>query len=139
MGAVSGHGPSRDVRETSPRTPTPPVHKVLRIAALCLGVSDAMFLSVSALDAFAPGRPLGQQLVGFAMHLTPSAALAAMVAVAWWFPFLGGSALVLASALPFVLRSNPLEVNLTLGLPVFATGCLYLAAAWLRRRTSRDG
>src|SRR5690606_14886113 len=104
------------VRDSAARRPTRPVHEVLRIVALCLGLLDVLFLSVFALDAFVPGLTLGEQLVGFAIHLLPSAALAAMVAFAWWFPSLGGGALVLVAVLPFALLSNPFWVNLMLAL-----------------------
>jgi hypothetical protein len=107
--------------------------RVLRNIALVVGALETMFLSAFALDAFAPGVPLIDQLVGFVIHLIPSLVLAMLIAVAWRVPVAGGLALILVSTAPFIGLSNPLWVNLILSLPVAATGCLFVASAVLRR------
>lgn len=109
-----------------------PASQVLRIIALVLGALDVVFLSVFTLDAFTPGIPLADQLVGFSIHLVPSTVLAVLIAIAWWSPVVGGVALILASSAPFVFLSNPIGVNLILSLPVLAVGCLFVWSAWLR-------
>lgn len=92
----------------------------MRIAAFALGALDAFFLSVFALNAFTPEVPLGEQLIGFGMHLIPTIVFMALIATAWRFPIAGGCALILAAAVPFVALSNPSSVNLILSLPVLA-------------------
>jgi hypothetical protein len=72
---------------------------LLWIARLA-GLGISLFLALFALDAF-DGRPLGQALPAFAIHLGPAALCAAVVAVGWrlwWAGALGFAGLAAAYA-----------------------------------------
>jgi len=49
-----------------------------------------LFVSMFALDAFAPGLTIWQQIGGFLIHLIPSYILLAMLIVAWKWEYSGG-------------------------------------------------
>ncbi len=49
-----------------------------------------LFVSIFALDAFAPGLTMWQQLGGFFLHLIPSFILAGFLIIAWKWEFIGG-------------------------------------------------
>lgn len=83
------------------RTATKILHWLPR--GLC--VLAILFVSVFALDAFAPGLTIWQQLRAFAMHLIPSFVLLALLLIAWKWELAGGIALAVA--------------GLALGVPVF--------------------
>lgn len=112
---------------------------IVRLLAVIIGVADVLFLALFALDVFAPGLSLSQQLTGLAMHLLPSAGLALAIAIAWRWGIAGGIALMLLSTVPFLTLSNPLWVNGMLGVPVFAAGGLFLLGGlWHRRDVARS-
>jgi hypothetical protein len=116
------------------------VDRTLRLTGLVVGLLDVAFLGLFALDVLSPSGSVLDQLAGLGIHLIPSAALALLIAFAWWFPAAGGTALIVASGLPFVTLTNPITANLILCLPVLATGSLFLVAGLLRmRRPVRDG
>ena len=58
-------------------------------AARILGIGLALFLGLFALDAFEPGVPLARSVAGFLIHLLPSAAVLAIVALSWRRPWVG--------------------------------------------------
>jgi len=49
-----------------------------------------LFISMFALDAFAPGLTFWQQIGGLLMHLIPSFILLALLVVAWKWELIGG-------------------------------------------------
>jgi hypothetical protein len=55
------------------------------------------FMSLFALDVFEAGTPLGEMLLGFLMHMLPMLALAAVLAVAWRWPWVGAAIFGLAA------------------------------------------
>jgi hypothetical protein len=67
-----------------------------------------LFVSIFALDAFDPKLTLGQQILGFLIHLTPVYFLITMLVVAWKWELVGG--LLLAAfgliASPFLYVFN---------------------------------
>ena len=74
------------------------------------GVAIIFFISLFALDVFAPGYSLGEMLLGFLMHMLPSIALAVVLAFAWRWEWVGFAAF-LAAALFFMrfLLRNPVQ------------------------------
>lgn len=49
-----------------------------------------LLISMFALDSFAPGNPLGKQLLAFLIHLIPSFILAGLLVFAWKYELAGG-------------------------------------------------
>jgi hypothetical protein len=77
--------------------------------ARILGVGLAVFLGLFALDAFEPGRPVLQNVLGFVIHLAPSAIVLAVVALAWRRPWIGAlvfTALAIAYAVEVDFRMD---------------------------------
>ena len=59
-----------------------------------VGIGITLFLGLFALDAF-DGRPLGNAVPDFAIHLLPAAVCGVVVALAWRFPWVGAAAFAL--------------------------------------------
>jgi prolipoprotein diacylglyceryltransferase len=49
-----------------------------------------LFISMFALDAFAPGLTVWQQIGGFLIHLIPSYIMIALLVIAWKWEYVGG-------------------------------------------------
>ena len=49
-----------------------------------------LFISMFALDAFAPGLTFWQQIGGFLLHLIPSYIMIALLVIAWKWEYVGG-------------------------------------------------
>jgi hypothetical protein len=62
----------------------------LRWMPRILGLLFAVFISLFALDAFGTGDPLRQQVVGFLIHMVPTALVVGTVVVGWRWPLMGG-------------------------------------------------
>jgi hypothetical protein len=113
-----------------------PLLWVARLAGL--GIS--LFLALFALDAF-DGRPLGQALPAFAIHLGPAALCAAVVAIGWrvwWAGALGFAGLAAAYAAS-VYRFGPgarLDWIAVISGPLMVVALLYLLAGLRGPRAS---
>jgi hypothetical protein len=113
-----------------------PLLWVARLAGL--GIS--LFLALFALDAF-DGRPFGQALPAFAIHLGPAALCAAVVAIGWrrwWAGALGFTALAAAYAAS-VYRlgtSARLDWIAVISGPLMLVALLYLLAGLIGPRAS---
>jgi hypothetical protein len=70
-----------------------------------------------ALDAFAPGLTIWQQLGAFIMHLLPSFVLLAFLIVAWKWEYLGGIIFILIGLglSPFIYNLNHTRNNFSVG------------------------
>jgi len=64
--------------------------KVFHWLPRILCILAILFISMFALDAFAPGLTIWQQLGAFLMHLIPSFVLLALLILAWKWEFIGG-------------------------------------------------
>lgn len=96
--------------------------------ALCLAALVGLF----ALDMFSGEYSLGEALVGFVIHLTPTWLILAALAVAWrWEAW--GAGLFAALSVYFFIRFGA-EVAWLLPLPALVIGALFLADAQYRRR-----
>ena len=70
------------------------------------GIALALFLSLFALDAFA-GKPFAAGFPEFLVHLAPALLVAAIVAVAWWYPLAGATGFaLLALAYTLMVRGR---------------------------------
>ncbi|WP_455423267.1 DUF7670 domain-containing protein [Cucumibacter marinus] len=98
-----------------------------------IAILGIIFISVFALDAFAPERSLPEQLLGFAIHLIPSAVLTVILVIAWRFEAVGGVLFLAVGIVPFVTLSNPLWVNIILAGPFMVAGALFLLSHFQRR------
>lgn len=104
-------------------------HSLLKWAPRGLAVAFTIFISVFALDAFSGGAPLSEKLLGFAIHLIPTAVFALLTYVAWTRPLVGGVIFLILSLLTifaFDTYEQWQSLLLITGLP-FLTGLLFLA------------
>lgn len=96
---------------------------------LCLAF--AAFIGLFALDAFEPSRSLGANLVAFARHLTPTFVILLTLALAWRWPAVGGTVLILAGAY-YAMQTGPrghLSWIVVVAGPAWLTGLLFLLSA----------
>ncbi len=117
--------------------PSPPRDRTLRHVALGVGLLAALWPAIFALDVFEPDTPVIRQVTGLLIHLLPTVIVLALVLLAWRQAIAGGLALLLLSAAPFVLLSNPAWINAILAAPIALSGLAFLLSAWLgssRRR-----
>jgi hypothetical protein len=110
------------------------MEKVFHWAPRLIALAGIGLVSLFALDAFGPRIRLADALVGFAIHLIPSAVLAVLLAVAWRFELEGGLAFLAISIVPFVGLSNPVWINAILAGPFILSGLLFVISHF--RRTS---
>lgn len=113
-----------------------------------LGILMILFLSMFALDSFAPNLSLWQQIGGFLIHLIPSYILVAALAVAWKWEKLGGWLFtvigVVFSIAVFLLNLNrnnfsagqSMLTTLIVAVPFIVVGILFLVSYRLRKQTN---
>lgn len=107
--------------------------KFLSWLARILAIAGILFISLFALDVFAPGQPWTEAATALATHLLPGFALLAILVIAWTKPRFGGVLFVLAGLSPCVLLTNPHWVNLLLGGPFILSGLCFLASRYLQK------
>jgi hypothetical protein len=101
--------------------------RILYWAPRVLALLAALFVGLFALDVFSEGHPLGEAIVGFIIHLTPTWLILAALIIAWRWERLGGAAfLALAAGFLFWFGLN-WNVVLILALPAAVIGLLFLA------------
>lgn len=104
-----------------------------------------LFVSMFALDAFAPGLTIWQQLAGFAMHLVPSYILITLLVIAWKWEYIGGIIFVFIGLLtsPFVFNLNynmnhsvwmSLSIILMITFPFVVVGILFLVSNSMKKK-----
>ncbi len=71
-------------------------NRLLFWAPRILCILAILFVSMFALDAFAPELTIWQQIGGFLIHLIPTYVLIALLAVAWRWEYVGGIIYTLA-------------------------------------------
>jgi hypothetical protein len=101
---------------------------LLRWAPRILCFGSAAFIGLFAFDAFEPGGSLGANLTAFAVHLTPTFVLLAMLAIGWRWPKAAGVLLILsgcAYALMTPARQHPSWI-VVIAAPAWITGALFL-------------
>lgn len=121
--------------------------KILFWTPRILCILAIMYISLFALDAFGPGRTLGQQLLAFLIHLIPSFILLAILLLAWKWEKTGGIIFILIGAImsPLVFihnyRMNE-SVGMSLGiiamltLPFIVVGVLFVLSYRNARRNT---
>lgn len=119
------------------------VHWIPRI--LC--VLAILFISMFALDAFAPGLTLMQQIGGFLIHLIPSFILLALLLVAWKWEYTGGIIFTIIGLgmSPLIFRHNyhmnhsigmSLGIILMITFPLVVVGVLFILSYFLKKKNS---
>jgi hypothetical protein len=104
-----------------------------------------LFVSLFALDAFAPGHTLWQQLGDFFIHLIPSFILIASLIVAWQWEFIGGIIFTMIGIglSPFVFRMNyhrthsigvSLAIILMITIQFVVVGILFIVSHYLKKK-----
>jgi hypothetical protein len=101
-------------------------HLLLLWSPRILGIAVSVFLSLFALDAFEPGKPLARALTDFAIHLVPAAVVLAIVALSWHRAWIGGLAFVLLAAAYAVSVGFRLDWILAISGPLLTVGVLFL-------------
>jgi len=106
---------------------------IIRWLPRVFGVLVCVFLGMFSLDAFASGRPIGETILDFAIHLAPVLIVFAVVALSWRWPLVGGVLfLVLAAAYALFARGHASWIAV-IGAPLLMLGTLNLRT-WRRGR-----
>jgi len=105
-----------------------------------------LFVSMFALDAFAPGLTVCQQIGAFMMHLIPSFVLIVVLVVAWKWEFVGG---IILTAIglglsPFIFQLNHSRNHFSVGqsigvvmmitFPFVVVGILFIVSYYLKKK-----
>jgi hypothetical protein len=99
-----------------------------------LGIAFALFISLFALDAFQPGQPLGQNILGFLIHLIPTLFIALALLLAWKWEWVG-LVLFLGLAISYVIMAwgqFGFVTYLTISGPLLLISILF-GINWLRK------
>jgi len=121
------------------------IHWIPRI--LC--VMAVTFISMFALDSFAPGFSIWQQLAAFAIHLIPSFILLAFLLVAWKWEFFGGIIFIMIGLgfSPFIYAHNyamnhsmwmSLGIVMMITFPFVIVGILFIVSHSLKKKNSQQ-
>jgi len=119
--------------------------KILFWLPRILCIAAILFISYFSLDAFEPGPPLGQQILDFLIHNTPSYILILVLILAWKKELIGGIIFtvfgLITSPLVYALnihRNHSVKQSLTIVLlitfPFIITGILFIVSHLVRRK-----
>jgi hypothetical protein len=103
-------------------------------SARIVAIATCAFLSLFALDAWTPGRPLSQTAAEVAVHLVPSAILLLIILLAWRQPWIGAVGFVALAAAYAVMVRFRLDWLLVVSGPLLTAGLLFL---WSWRQSRR--
>jgi hypothetical protein len=104
-----------------------------------------LFVSLFALDSFAPGMPVWKQIIGFFMHMIPSFVLIVFLMAAWKWELIGGAIFVMIGLgfMPFIYMMNyhmnhsvwmSLSVILAINFPFVVVGLLFILSHFMKRK-----
>lgn len=109
-----------------------------------------LFISMFAVDAFAPGLTIWQQIGGFLIHLIPSYILLAMLLVAWKWEYSGGITFTITGlafcVAVFLLNHNRNQFSvaqstinaLIVAFPFVIVGVLFIVSYKKKKRLSEE-
>lgn len=111
-----------------------------------LCIMAILFVSMFALDAFAPGLTFMEQVRDFLIHLIPTYILIVALLIAWKWEKLGGIILMAIGLWlsPFVFQMNwhrtdsiwvAMVVVLMINIPFIAVGALFIISHYLKKKT----
>lgn len=114
--------------------------RILIWAPRVLCLAFACFISLFALDAFGHGHGFWESARDFAMHLIPTFALLAILALAWRWAWVGAFGAAALAALflywNYTIRHNVPSAVLAIAGPLILMAVLYLVS-WLKRNELR--
>jgi hypothetical protein len=91
-----------------------------------LGILVCFFLSLFALDAFGAGKPFGQALSDFGIHVAPMLVLLVIAAVSWRWEWVGAVVFTgLAVGYAYIARDHVSWIAVISG-PLLVVGLLFL-------------
>jgi hypothetical protein len=101
-----------------------------------------------ALDSFSPDLTIGQQILGFLIHLIPSFILLALLIIAWKWEFIGGLIFTLIGLLfiPFIYSHNysmnhsvqiSIGIVLMINIPFVLVGILFIISHYMKRKLTQ--
>lgn len=119
--------------------------KLLHWTPRILCILAILFISLFALDAFEPGRTLGQQLAAFAMHLIPTMVLTVLLVIAWKWEMMGGIIFTTIGMVmsPFIYQHNfsmnqsvwiSFSILMLITFPFIVVGALFITESILKGR-----
>jgi len=93
-----------------------------------IALAHSLFLGVLSLDAFEAEAGIGRNIIAFAIHLIPSAAGLAALAIAWKRKTAGGLLLLALAAMIFLLTGTDEETGtyFLLVAPPIVAGVLFI-------------
>ena len=117
------------------------IHWLPRI--LC--ILAILFISMFALDTFAPELTFWQQILGFLIHLIPSYILIIFLIVAWKWELIGGMIFMILGFgfMPFIYTMNyhmnhsvwiSLSIILAINFPFVVVGGLFILSHFLKKK-----
>jgi len=121
--------------------------KVIHWLPRIICILAILFVSIFALDAFAPGLTIWQQLGNFFIHLIPSFILAGFLIIAWKWEYIGG---IIFTVIGFVMspsvfmsnynRTHSIGISLTIILmitiPFVVVGILFVVSYYHKKKES---
>jgi hypothetical protein len=102
-------------------------HNIVHWTPRILGILAVLFISMFALDSFAPHLTVWQQISGFLLHLVPTYILAALLVVAWKWERVGGILFIVIGAVftPVIFtlnhQRNQFSILASLGIVMMVT------------------
>ena len=102
-------------------------------APRALSIAFIAFLSMFALDVFGEGHGFWQTLADLAMHLIPTFILAAGLAIAWRWEWVGAVEFTAFAIVFLVIVRSPFWGKAIFAAPCLATAWLFLIG-WRKRR-----
>lgn len=102
-----------------------------------LGLAMAGFMALFALDAFGIGS-LSQQIRDFVLHLVPAAIVAAVVAIAWRYPWAGAIGFVGLAVAYAAMSSDRPDWILVISGPLALLAVLFAISASIGRNPPRE-
>ncbi len=127
-----------------------PSSRIFHYLARIICILAILFISCFALDAFAPGLSIWQQIGGFLIHLIPSFVLLALLIISWKWELIGGIIFILIGLgfSPFVFMTNynrnhsvgmSLGILLMITFPFVLTGILFIVSHLLKKKNLPAG
>ncbi|HPM88764.1 MAG TPA: hypothetical protein PKX27_12310 [Bacteroidales bacterium] len=121
--------------------------KVFHWIPRILCILAILFICMFALDSFAPGQTIWQQLGAFFIHLIPSFILLILLVVSWKWEYIGGIVFVVIGLgfgpIIFIHNYNinhSIWMNLTsillVTFPLIVVGILFIVSHWQKRKSA---
>ncbi|MBD3368986.1 hypothetical protein GF402_01330 [Candidatus Fermentibacteria bacterium] len=115
--------------------------RTLYWAPRILGIAFAVFISLFALDVFGEGNGFREAMLGFAIHMIPTALFVVLLVLAWHWEWIGATAFLALGAYYLVSTWGRMHwaAYATISGPLFLLSVLFLLN-WLQRsRLDRTG